>query len=135
MSSLYSWAAAVALMMAVGSAVPAEDRPAYRILGADQGKVAIVDSQGNVEWEFVNKVECHDLWLLPNGNILLANGRAKVSEFTPDKKIVWSYEARPKPGYSGRVEVHAFQRLTMVGRWLPNRAMPVWSRWMRPARS
>ncbi len=111
MSSRYGWAAAVALIVSVGSAVHAEDRPAYRILGADQGKVAIVDSQGNVEWEFVNKAECHDLWLLPNGNILLANGRAKVSEITPDRKIVWSYEARPKPGYSGRVEVHSFQRL------------------------
>jgi hypothetical protein len=30
---------------------------------------------------------------------------------TPEKKIVWQYEARPKAGYTGRVEVHAFQRL------------------------
>ena len=29
----------------------------------------------------------------------------------PDKKIVWKYEAKPKAGYKGRVEVHAFQPL------------------------
>src|SRR5439155_25011061 len=28
-----------------------------------------------------------------------------------DKKVVWSYEAKQKPGYTGRIEIHAFQRL------------------------
>lgn len=86
-------------------------KPAYRVLGADKGRVAIVDAAGKVEWEYVNKAECHDLWLLPNGNILMATGRATVSEVAPDKKIVWSYESKPKEGYTGKVEVHAFQRL------------------------
>ncbi len=87
-----------------------EARPAYRVLGADKGHVAIVDSKGVVTWEYPNKAECHDLWLLPNGNVLLASGRAAVAEVTPEKKIVWSYEAKPKPG-KDRVEVHSFQRL------------------------
>ena len=30
---------------------------------------------------------------------------------TPDKKVVWKYEAKPKEGYKGRIEIHAFQRL------------------------
>jgi hypothetical protein len=30
---------------------------------------------------------------------------------TPQKKIVWQYEAAPRPGYDGKVEVHSFQRL------------------------
>jgi hypothetical protein len=90
---------------------PVETARAYRVLGADNGHVAIVDAQGNVAWEYANKAECHDLWLLANGNILMATGRATVSEISPDKKVVWSYESRPKEGYRGRVEVHAFQRL------------------------
>ncbi|MCE9606564.1 MAG: PQQ-binding-like beta-propeller repeat protein, partial [Planctomycetia bacterium] len=32
-------------------------------------------------------------------------------EMTPAKEIAWQYEALPKSGYAGRVEVHAFQRL------------------------
>jgi hypothetical protein len=93
------------------TAEPVETARAYRVLGADNGHVAIVDAQGNVAWEYANKAECHDLWLLANGNILMATGRATVSEVSPDKKVVWSYESRPKEGYRGRVEVHAFQRL------------------------
>ena len=49
--------------------------------------------------------------LLPNGNLLLHTGPATVIEMTPEKKVVWKYEAKPKEGYKGRVEVHAFQRL------------------------
>jgi hypothetical protein len=30
---------------------------------------------------------------------------------TPAKLIVWEYEAKPKAGYYGKVEIHAFQRL------------------------
>ena len=37
MNSLYGWAAAVAFLVSVGPAVHAQDRPAYRVLGADQG--------------------------------------------------------------------------------------------------
>jgi hypothetical protein len=83
----------------------------YRVLGHDKGKVAILDSKGKVEWEYPSRVDGHDIWLLPNGNVLLAAGPATVAEVTRDKKVVWQYEAKPKAGYKGRVEVHAFQRL------------------------
>ncbi len=49
--------------------------------------------------------------LLANGNILLATGPARIAEVNRDKKIVWQYESKPKKGYKGRIEVHAFQRL------------------------
>lgn len=82
-----------------------------RVLAADKGHVAIVNGAGEVEWEYANRAECHDLTLLPNNNVLLSTGPATVVEVTPEKKIVWRYEARPVDGYKGRVEIHAFQRL------------------------
>lgn len=82
-----------------------------RVLGEDGGRVAIVDEQGRVEWEYRAGAQSHDLWLLPNGNVLLAAGPATVAEVTTEKRVVWRYEAKPKPGYEGRIEVHAFQPL------------------------
>lgn len=85
--------------------------PPYRVLGQDKGKVSIVGPEGQVEWQYECRAQCHDLQLLPNGNVLLAVGGAAVAEVTPDKRIVWRYDSRPKEGYKGGVEVHAFQRL------------------------
>ncbi|MFM7316141.1 MAG: PQQ-binding-like beta-propeller repeat protein [bacterium] len=85
--------------------------PARRLLGADKGSVALVDDSGQVFWQYQNKAEAHDLHLLPNGNVLLPVSRTKVVEITPENKIVWSYDAQPRTGYNGRVEVHAFQPL------------------------
>jgi hypothetical protein len=99
------------LLTLVANAVLAAEPVRHRVLAADKGKVAIVDAAGVVEWEFANGCECHDLALLPNGNVLLALGPATVGEVSPEKNVVWKYEARPRTGYTGRVEVHAFQRL------------------------
>ena len=60
--------AATALVQAQG------DTSHYRVLGADNGKIAIVDSKGQVEWEIPNGTGAnHDIQLLPNGNILLSH--------------------------------------------------------------
>ncbi len=83
----------------------------HRLLACDKGKAAIVNAEGEVEWEYGNIGECHDIWMLPGGNILLPLNSTTVAEVTPEKKIVWRYEAKPKSGYRGRVEVHAFERL------------------------
>ncbi|MCZ2342814.1 MAG: PQQ-binding-like beta-propeller repeat protein [Bacteroidales bacterium] len=87
--------------------------PGHRVLAADRGtgKLAIVGKSGTVEWEFSNRHDVHDLWMLPNGNILTLTSPTTVVEINPQKQIVWKYESRPKPGYTGRVEVHAVQRL------------------------
>jgi hypothetical protein len=93
------------------AATAGADPPTRRVLAADKNKVALVNPAGQVEWEYANGCECHDLWLLPNGNVLLALGPATVGEVSPDKQVVWKYEAKPRAGYAGKVEVHAFQRL------------------------
>jgi outer membrane protein assembly factor BamB len=83
----------------------------YRVLAQDNGRVAIVNRKGEVEWEVECKHNSHDVAVLENGNLLLHTEPTTVTEMTPEKKIVWQYKAQPKPPYSGRVEVHAFQRL------------------------
>lgn len=85
--------------------------PGYRVLAQDKGRVALVGLDGKVEWEVECKYNSHDVHLLPNGNFLLHTGATVVTEMTPKKEVVWRYEAKPKEGYKGRVEVHAFQRL------------------------
>jgi hypothetical protein len=87
------------------------DRTAYRVLGHDRGKVSLVDGKGKIEWEYPASSDGHDLQILPDGNVLMATGRASIAEVSRDKKVVWKYESKPKAGYKGRVEVHSFQRL------------------------
>ncbi|HWG47191.1 MAG TPA: PQQ-binding-like beta-propeller repeat protein [Gemmataceae bacterium] len=99
----------------VTASAPAEEKPTHRVLAADKGHVVLINAKGQVEWEYVNKAECHDLTRLPNGNVLLSTGPATIVEVNPDKKIVWRYESKPKKGYKGRVEVHSFQRLADGG--------------------
>jgi len=83
----------------------------YRVLAQDKGHVAIVNRRGELEWEVECKQNSHDIARLENGNVLLHTGPATVVEITPAKEIVWQYECQPKPPYTGRVEIHAFQRL------------------------
>src|SRR5262245_51134990 len=100
-------------LLVVAVVVPAfaADPPKYRVLAQDKNHVAIVGADGKVEWEVECKYNSHDIHMLPNGNLLLHTGPATVTEMTPKKEVVWRYEAKPKEGYKGRVEVHAFQRL------------------------
>jgi hypothetical protein len=99
------------LLSAAALPTPAAEPPAYRVLAQDNNHVAIVGPDGKVEWEVPCKYNSHDVHALPNGNLLLHTGPATVTEMTREKTVVWQYESKPKPGYTGRVEVHAFQRL------------------------
>ena len=102
----------VALLLAsVSMSQAAEPTKNYKVLGSDKGKVALVGLHGKVEWEYANRAGVHDLALLPNGNLIFQTGPATVTEVSPDKKTVWSYTSKPKPPYTGPIEVHAFQRL------------------------
>ena len=71
----------------------------------------IVGPNGVLEWE-TEAGPIHDASLLPNGNILFQRNWTEIVEMTPDKRIVWQYDAGKSNGNSGRhIEVHAFQRL------------------------
>jgi hypothetical protein len=84
----------------------------YRVIGADKKRIAIVNAKGEVEWEVANEArEVHDIAMLANGNVLYQTSYTTVVEMSPDKKIVWQYEAKPKAGYSGKIEIHSYQRL------------------------
>ncbi len=83
----------------------------YRVLAADKGRVAIVSANGELEWETATKVEVHDLWQLPGGNILFLFSPAKIVEMSPEKQVIWEYESKPVTATTARVEIHAFQRL------------------------
>lgn len=84
----------------------------YRLLGADKKRVAILNENGRVEWEIANPApETHDIQMLPNGNVLFQTGYTTVVEVNREKQVVWRYEAKPKDGYSGRVEIHSYQRV------------------------
>jgi len=95
------------------SFLDAAEPVAHTVLAADRGtgKVAIIDPHGEVTWEFANKHDCHDIQMLPNGNILVHTSPTKVVEINSKKEIVWSHESKPVEGSKLRVEVHAFQRL------------------------
>jgi PQQ-like domain len=103
----------LSLLVVLPSLAFAAEPAGRRVLAADRGtgKLAIVGADGKVEWEFTNKHDVHDLHVLPNGNYLTHMSHTRVVEISPSRVIVWDYESKPKDGYKGRVEVHAFQRL------------------------
>ncbi len=105
---------AVLFSFALATVVQAQEtsgpKPSYRVLGGDKGKIAIVGPSGKVEWQIPGGTT-HDIARLANGNIVYIAGAATVVEIAPDKSVVWKYESKPKTGYNGKVEVHAFQRL------------------------
>jgi outer membrane protein assembly factor BamB len=82
----------------------------HRVLVQGNGKLAIVDAKGQVEWE-MPWGGIHDLHVLPDGHIMVQQGSSKVVEIDPvTKKIVWSYDSAMMNGNKGKaVEVHAFQ--------------------------
>lgn len=105
---------AVAFLCSLAATAVADEPsagPAYRVLGQDHGHVAIVGASGEVEWEVPCGPTAHDIALLPGGNVLFPLNETTLVEMTPDKKVVWRYESTRKPGYDGRIEVHAFERL------------------------
>jgi hypothetical protein len=85
----------------------------HKVLGADNKHIAIINSRGEVEWEYPNPDarEIHDIQYLPNGNVLFQTSYTTVVEVNKQKQVVWKHESRPKAGYSGPVEIHSYQRV------------------------
>ena len=84
----------------------------HRVLVQGNGRLAIVDAQGQIEWD-MPWGGIHDLHVLSNGHIMVQQGAAKVVEIDPKaKKVVWSYDSAAMNGNKGKtVEVHSFQPL------------------------
>ena len=85
-----------------------------RVLTASGGKVVILSEEGKVLWKHEKAGNVHDAWMLPNGNVLFADGKS-VTEVTPKHKVVFNYES-PKQAGGG---TYACQRLadgrTLIG--------------------
>lgn len=84
----------------------------HSLITQGNGKLAIVNKLGNVEWE-MKWGGIHDIHVLDSGNILTRKGRNQVVEIDrKTKQIVWSYDSANQNGNAGKsVEVHAFQPL------------------------
>jgi hypothetical protein len=108
--SLARFASVISFFLSTTAAL-ADASPPHRFIAQDRGMVRIIGTDGKVEWEAPCAFVSHDIAVLPNKNILLHTGPATIVEMTPAKEVVWQYTSRPKEGYSGAVEVHAFQRL------------------------
>ena len=87
--------------------LPAESNPPrrHRFLCCDyQGnRVAIVSSDGAIEWDFTGTTP-QDCWMLASGNVLFCH-RDGAKEVSPKKDVVWEYKAAPK------VQCHSCQPL------------------------
>lgn len=85
--------------------------PDRRVLATDKGHIHILNAAGESLWSYRTGY-IHDLHVLENGNILTQSGLQKLIEVTPDRKVVWEYDAARSNGNEGKkVEVHAFQPL------------------------
>lgn len=112
---MFRFASTLTVVFGLSLIASAEESVGHRVLAADRGKghIVLLGADGKVEWEIENKHDVHDLQMLPNGNILTHTSPTTVVEIEPkSKKTVWTYEAKPKEGYKGRIEIHAFQRLS-----------------------
>jgi len=84
-----------------------------RILATGTGRVLLLDNTGKILWKHKGG-NCSDIWMLKNGNVLLADNN--VVEIDPKTdKVVWSYKPEMQKGGG----TFACQRLengnTMVG--------------------
>ncbi len=99
-------------LVLAASALASCAAPGHRVLTQGNGKLAIVDADGSVEWEMPWGA-IHDIHALESGNIMVQEGAARVVEIDREtKEVVWRYDAARANGNAGeRVEVHAFQPL------------------------
>ncbi len=88
----------VGMMVMVAGMVCAEglegslDKP---VLIGGSGRVALLSPKGDVVWEH-KAGTVHDAWLLPNGNVLFADGN--ITEVTRDHKVVFEYKPEVQKG-------------------------------------
>jgi hypothetical protein len=67
-----------------------------RVLAAGTNRVVILNPDGGVSWEHPAAL-VHDTWMLPNGNVLFADGLS-VAEVTMSHDVVFRYQAAEQHG-------------------------------------
>jgi outer membrane protein assembly factor BamB len=65
------------------------------VLATGSGRVLLLSPNGEVLWE-QKAGNVHDAWLLPNGNVLFADGN--ITEVTRDHKVVFEYKPEIQKG-------------------------------------
>ena len=68
------------------------DKP---VLATGSGRVLLLTPQGDVAWEH-KAGNIHEAWMLPNGNVLFADGN--ITEVTRDHKVVFEYKPEVQKG-------------------------------------
>lgn len=90
----------VLICLATGRLLGDENRivgdPAGRILAAGDQRVMLLSPTGGILWEYPTKLT-HDIWMLPSGNVLFADGET-VTEVTPEKKVIFQYRPAQQKG-------------------------------------
>ncbi|GAA5508728.1 PQQ-binding-like beta-propeller repeat protein [Novipirellula caenicola] len=99
---------AATLAVVTPSVFGADTSIQHRVLIQGNGKLAVVEPDGQISWE-MPWGGIHDLHVLPNGNYLTLKGSDKVVEINPQtKQVVWQYDAGVRNGNEGkRIEIHA----------------------------
>jgi outer membrane protein assembly factor BamB len=69
----------------------------HEVLAGCTRSIFKISPKGEILWQYDNVSNVHDIWMLPNGNILYADG-ASVTELSPEKKIVFRYEPEHQQG-------------------------------------
>ena len=112
MTCFYRGLVAAALTFAIGWMTLATAHARHSFITQGKGRLAIVGPEGIVEWE-MPWGGIHDIHVLPNGNVMVQQGPAKLAEIDRQtKQVVWSYDSATQNGNAGKpVELHAFQPL------------------------
>jgi outer membrane protein assembly factor BamB len=100
----------VALWFALGLGKIAQAQ--HQVILQGNERLVILSPNGFPEWE-LKWGGIHDIHVLPSGNIMVQDGKAKVVEIDrATKKVIWSYDSATQNGNEDKpVEVHAFQPL------------------------
>ncbi|MDR2849560.1 MAG: arylsulfotransferase family protein, partial [Verrucomicrobiota bacterium] len=88
------WTAA-ALAAGAAAAAGIEGTLDAPVLATGGGRVLLLSPQGEVTWEH-KAGNVHDVWRLPNGNVLFADGN--ITEVTPDHAVVFEYKPENQKG-------------------------------------
>lgn len=82
-------------------------------VGEGYNKMFLIND-GKVIWTYQTGGgnEYDDVWMLSNGNILFSRMQY-VAEITPDKKVVWRYDAQNSTNVAEHTEIHGCQPIGM----------------------